>query len=623
MKKLLALALLIVLSCTMFSACGQQQESTDTINNETTQGDEDVSTPKEQSISSIYDYNKDSETDSHKDEWQNSHLELSFRDRVYLDHSSLATNEIWYPRVKQLANGEYILLYMNGVTGNHIYISRSKDLKKWYGTERLFEGSAATSSSPLYASADAIVLQNGDIIAAAGFRGYKTYKTDVTTDGIRIRRSTDNGVTWSEPETVYIGGVWEPSLLQLKSGEIQMFWTNTHIGGSPASMGGRTDDNSTGTAMLRSFDNGYTWTNDITVPYKAQVVAQQFTKTGSDGKYYSGQMPVAWQLNNGDIALALEVRYGKEGESGKTYNLSFAYSPGENSWPVSLGAEEEGPTSLIKNMYLKGAGPYIRQFKSGETVLSYHWGTDWFTLVGNSTATKFNERTQAFGSEVKTSIWGSTEIIGSHTMLGTVPTSITNKDANGKGFNSLYIGKFNLNHTITSKTKDITVDGYLDDWTDVDQAFFVGSETQAQAAIRVCEDADNIYFAAEVLDYYITADDKLSFLVGSNKTSKYLNVAVSAEGKITVNKGGIKIDKSQVEAAVYVNGTIDDNKEKDSGYIIELKLPKSVFSGDDTLIFNPVLYNKDKENESTKPDSIGNLSLTNIDSWLKIKLAAN
>ena len=74
---------------------------------------------------------------------------------------------------------------------------------------------------------------------------------------------------------------------------------------------------------------------------------------------------------------------------------------------------------------------------------------------------------------------------------------------------------------------------------------------------------------------------------------------------------------------MYVNGTIDDNKEKDSGYIIELKLPKSVFSGDDTLIFNPVLYNKDKANESTKPDSIGNLSLTNIDSWLKIKLAGN
>lgn len=577
-------------------------------------------TPKEQTISSIYTYNTDSEIDSHKDEWQNSHIELSYRDRVFLDQSVTTQKEVWYPRIKQTANGEYILLFMNGQTGNHIYISRSKDLKKWYGTQRLFEGSAATSSSPLYASADALVLQNGDILAVAGFRGYKSYKTDSMSNGIRIRRSTDNGVTWTEPEVIYTGGVWEPSLLQLKSGEVQMFWTNTHIGGAPAQIGGRTDDNSTGTAMLRSFDNGVTWNNNIAVPYTAQIVAQQFTTKGSDGNYYSGQMPVAWQLNNGKVALALEVRIGNDKTGNKTYNLSMAYTDGNNPWPFSLGADEQGPTSLIKNMYLKAAGPYIRQFASGESILSYHWGTKWYAMIGNADANKFGERTAAFGSTVDTSIWGSTEIIGTHTLIATVPSKILNKDKKtGKGENGIYLGKFNLNHTIKSKSKDITVDGSLDEWTDVTDAFFVGSDTQAQAAIRVCEDAENIYFAAEVLDYFVTFDDKVAFSVGNVSNGKYLNVAISSEGKVTVNKGGIKVDKSQIEAACYIGGTIGENKDRDSGYIIEIKMPKSLFS-DSTLIFSPGLYNKDTA-ESVNIDYVGGIDISKTANWLKIKLA--
>lgn len=609
MKKALLICLAIMCTVLVCVSCTQNAADTNAGTESETQAVVD-DVPKEFTINSISAYNIESEVDSHKDEWKNSHLEQDYRERFLVDTSLTGTKELWYPRIKQTANGEYILLFMNGQTGNHIYISRSKDLKTWYGTERLFEGSAATSTSPLYASADAIVLQNGDILAAAGFRGYKTYKGDSKTNGIQIRRSTDNGATWSKAETVYTGGVWEPSLLQLKSGEIQLYWTNTHVGGAPAEYGGRTDDNSTGTAMLRSFDNGYTWNNNIEVPYTAQVVAQQYTKTGSDGKYYSGQMPVAWQLNNGTIVLALEVRYGKDGDSTKTYNMSFAYSPGENSWPAALGSQEEGPTTLVKNAIMKAAGPYIRQFKSGETVLSYHWGSDWFTLVGNSTATKFNDRMESFGPDTAMSIWGSTEVIGTHTIIGTAPSSTKT---------AIHIGKFNLNHTIEAVEADVKVDGYLDEWSGADQAFFIGSETQAQTSIRVMQDDENIYFAAEVLDYFITDGDKVLFTVGDHNTGKYLNLAVSAEGKVSVNKGSIKIDASDAEAAVLINGTVGDNKDRDKGYVIELKIPKSIIGDTSTLIFCPALYNKDKASD-TVIDRIGIMEQADTSDWLKIKL---
>ena len=604
MKKIIFVILMLTLCGLLFVGCATKNPSDSTSADSSADSTEnDTNSNIEQSVSSIYNYNISSELDSHKDEWQNSHLELSYRDKILLDQSTTTQTQVWYPRIKQTANGEYILLFMNGSTGNHIYISRSKDLKRWYGTERLFEGSAATSSSPLYASADAIVLENGDILAVAGFRGYKTYKGDSKTNGIRLRRSTDNGVTWSEPETIYTGGVWEPSLLQLKSGEVQLYWTNTHVGGAPAQFGGRTDDNSTGTAMLRSFDNGHTWNNNIAVPYTAQIVAQQFTTKGSDGNYYSGQMPVAWQLNNGKIALALEIRIGKD--NNKTYNMSMAYTDGNNPWPVSLGADEQGPTTLVKNMFLKMAGPYIRQFESGESLLSYHWGSKWYIKVGNAEANSFGDSYTAFGSE-QTSMWGSMELIGSHTIIGTVP-SVVNKDDKGNyiGTNGIYIGKFNLNHTISSTNKDITVDGYLSEWNDVTEAFFVGSESQAQSSVRVSEDAENVYFAAEVLDYYITSEDKIAFLVGDHSTGKYLNVAISPE--------------LQIEAACYIVGTSNNNKDRDTGYIVEIKMPKSLFS-DNTLIFTPALYNKD-QSEDTTIDYVGDISVTNTQNWLKIKLS--
>ena len=613
MKKLTALLMLVLCSLLILASCqtsttvgdttGGTQQDTDTAD---TNGGEQMQTATELNIHKITDFNIESETDSHKDEWESSQLELSMRERYIFDTSVSKTTELWYPRIKKTASDEYILLYMNGDVGHDIYISYSKDLKRWYGTEKLFAYSK--EKQRMYASADAIVLKNGDIIAAAGYRW--DYRGDSLTNGIEIRRSTDNGKTWSEPEIIYTGAVWEPSLLQLESGELQIYWTNTHVQGASVENGGRTDDNSTGTAMLRSFDNGYTWNNDITVPYTAQIVAQQYTKTGTDGNYYNGQMPVATQLNNGDIVLALEVRC-LDSAGKKTYNLSFAYSSGENSWPDALGADEEGPASLIKNMYLKGAGPYIRQFKSGETLLSYHWGIDWFTLIGNSTATQFKDRVEAFGKDADMYIWGSTEITGTHSVICTAPSS--NKQA-------IYIGNFYLNHTIEAEKAQITVDGKSDDWNDVDQAFFVGSESQAQASIRVSQDDDSIYMIAEVLDNFISDKDRVAFAVGNQKTGKYINVSVFADGGIAINKGSLDITKEQIEAAVLVDGTIDDYSDKDNGYVIELKLPKSVFGDTDTLIFDPILYNKDSANGKAESDSIGDISISDTSTWLKIKL---
>lgn len=60
-----------------------------------------------------------------------------------------------------------------------------------------------------------------------------------------MRRSSDNGRTWSTAQIIYQGTTWEPYALQLRSGEIQVYFTDSEP---------LTADS--GTAMLRSMDNG-------------------------------------------------------------------------------------------------------------------------------------------------------------------------------------------------------------------------------------------------------------------------------------------------------------------------------------------------------------------------------
>ena len=605
MKKTIFLLLIIA---SLVSVCACAGAGNTDSGDDTTPSDsfENTITSTELEIHSIEYYNLDSEVDSHDGKTQYSHLEMSYRDKVFLDNSVTTTTQAWYPRIKQTANGEYILLFMNGQTGNDIYISRSKNLKKWYGTEKLFTSSKTPKK--MYASADAIVLANGDIIAAAGLRG--DYTANQYTNGIEIRRSTDNGKTWTEPELVYTGGVWEPSLLQLPSGEVQLYWTNTHVKGAPVDQLGRADDNSTGTAMLRSYDNGKTWNGNPSVLYAAQIVAQQYTFTGTDGKYYSGQMPVATVLNSGKIVLALEVRT-KNSKGEKTYNMSFAYTDASNSWPVSLGLDEEGPVSLKKDVILKAAGPYIRQFKSGETLLSYHWGTSWYSLIGNTSATEFNERLNVFGDE-QVDIWGSTEIIGTHTAIGTVPMN----NAGG-----IFVSKLHLNHSIKAVNAEITIDGNSSDFASAQHAFFVGSDSQAQSSIRVAQDSEYVYFIAEVLDNKLSSKDRVSFCVGNPSTDKYINVSVNPLGEIGIGlKSSISVTKEQLSAAALFDGTVNDFTDKDNGYIVELKVPKSLFGNTSVLTFCPLLNNQDSSDGVICQDAIGNLTTNDRSNWLRIEL---
>ena len=75
--------------------------------------------------------------------------------------------------------------------------------------------------------------------------------------GIRTKKSYDGGLTWTDERLLYEAGskfedgCWEPSQIQLPSGEIQLFFSNEGI---------YPNSNEQNISIFRSMDNGLTWT---------------------------------------------------------------------------------------------------------------------------------------------------------------------------------------------------------------------------------------------------------------------------------------------------------------------------------------------------------------------------
>jgi hypothetical protein len=326
-------------------------------------------------------------------------------------------------------------------------------------------------------------------------------------------------------------------------------------------------------------------------------------------------MPVATQLNvSGNIALALEFRTTPY--SNPIYNLSLSYS--SDNWATPLGQEQTGPADKQVSLYTDLGGPYLRQFPSGETVLTYNKSSVFTFRIGDSAARIFGGTYQPFSLK---GYWGSVEIIAPHTVIGTFPNVATVNDTND---NKIQIGRLYLNHLINAKTLTPIVDGRNTDWKNNTDALFIGSKTQAQVALRVAQDNNNISFLVERLDYKLTSSDTVILYVGYNNNSAHYKIELGLNGitGIYLNSNGTytPLSASSAQSAVTLNGSADNAGDTDEGYIIELSVPRSLIgaAGKDTIQFNAVLYNKDG-GESPVNETFINSALASQSTWIPVK----
>lgn len=560
-------------------------------------------------ISAIGELNSDPAVlDSHAGE-KGAGLELDYRNAVSIRATALGTNTAFYPRLKKLSDGSLILFYNTGQTGPSIMYMKSTDGVEWSKPKFLAESeSLAGGDRTLYATADAVELQNGDLLVAYSYRTEKTYTKDLSKSGIALRISKDKGETWSEPKPIYVGMNWEPHLLQDKNGTV--YCTFTHTAPYVHLYGYNNTIRSSGAAIVRSADNGETWTPEVTgAPYAAQRVMQSYIGMLDGRKIFNDQMPVMLQLNSGKLMIACESR-----QLDNKYYISIGYS--DDGWAKELGLEEVGPEERSTNLF-RGAGPYLSQFPSGETVLSYA-NNSFLVKLGDAEGKSFGKEDKPFASISSTVMWGTLEKDTDHSVYGAFEDKRT---VNNNSLTFITYGKMYLNHRINAKSMKVPLTADPEDWKDNTDALFIGSVSQAQSAYRFACDGDKVTVLVERLDRKLCEDDKDILFLGAEGATEFLKITVNSEGvdRVQLYNGKAYENVADEKVAFAVNVVSEGNKDG-RGYVVEFTLDKSLIPGlADTLKVNAQLTNVD-DGEKFENDTFAHTSMTDVSTWQTVVL---
>ena len=560
----------------------------------------------------------------HADDWDQSRLEPNFRQYTEVTEAKLRVRQAHYPRIKKISDDRYILFYQDRQHGWDIYYSVSSDLKDWGLGLPLFTSHSITvngeSDTLCYSTCDATVLQNGDIMAVASFRSSRNFRRTNEYNGLAMRISSDGGKTWGEEQVIYKGSNWEPQILQLPTGEIQVYFTHGGPKIQPQMEAGIPTSEmvpSSGTAIIRSYNNGKTWDPYVMEPpYAAHRVSQQYTHTDKGIQVFTDQMPCAILLNNTKtIALALESKFVRNGKD--VLYITMAYN--DDNWAVGLGLDEEGPADKQENMW-SGAAPYLRQFPSGETILSYNQKRFQIRL-GDSLARQFGDPLFPLRG---TGRWGSLELIQSHIVVGTM-AYVPEEDGEQ---NRIMISQNVLNHRIDVPTAQIQADGDNADWADYTDALFVGSDSQAQTAVRPAKDDNHLYFLVETLDNRLSEGDEVDLYLGDSDAD-WLNTNCL---RLTVGPNGLmsaarfdgndftELDASGIQAAATLQGTVGNDGDEDTGYLVELSVPRSLLQiSDQQLRWNIVLRDQETDGRVIE-DIIGTIRWNVPGDWMPLTL---
>lgn len=280
-----------------------------------------------------------------------------------------------YGRIHRVKGDTLLLTYHFGPQGeewDNIAIKRSIDGgQTWSSAETLM-----ADNNPAYygfSNPELLVMQNGEVLLAYTGRGNPD---DNAHANIQIRKSTDRGWTFGAPKIIATGRSWEPAMVQLPDGEIEVFYSSEAKWWSgPGATAAQQE-----ILMVRSRDNGLSWTGPKQVAYTSGM---------RDGM----PVPVVLKDNKG-IVFPIESVNNSKSPWMVWSSLSARWNYG------SVAAPSNGRRWLGTAENIWGGAPYLIQLPTGETLLSCQdrggrsIGSDWkkntmLVLVGNSVAKQF------------------------------------------------------------------------------------------------------------------------------------------------------------------------------------------------------------------------------------------
>ena len=517
------------------------------------------------------------QVNSHASLIGSSHLTPVAGTYVRLDNSMVVEEKPIYPRFTRTAAGDYLMFYHGGNAstwaGNECSYARSADLVDWTFEKKFMAATAMTdctgaSNKRGYAGPHPLLLPNGDILVVAATRAISNFRARVPDNGLAIRISSDNGHSWTSDNIVFVGSNWEPMPVLLHDGRIQIYYTDSQKLNSDAFGAGK-EVISTGSSYIESSDNGRTWTYGGTAFSDHKRGFAQVRYTYGVQKILTDQMPAVIALNGTNkLAAAAESFIG--GADYTTY-ISLAWSDDNGSWGTP-DADGRLPEERIDKFTL-GAAPYLVQFPSGETLLSYNRSSVYYMRMGDATAHNFGPEIKVFAKDASTGkgFWGSMYCVNPHLMVAGV----------GGNGGVMQVGQFYLNHAISAASHPVTVDGNNDDWKKADEALWICSLGDTKATVRCAQDAQNLYFLFEVSDTDISNSDYVQLFFadpeGSEIRSSSVRVKASMYGLKNQGNyaGGWKESDLGAKVSASYDGSVSYNADTDNGYVVEISIPRA------------------------------------------------
>jgi hypothetical protein len=311
-----------------------------------------------------------------------------------------------YGRMIQLTDKSLICVYES--SGSTVTVSSNDLGNNWSAPKTI----APRNNGINMAVPDLIQLRNGSLIVFYNPRPIQ--QSPEKKFGISCKTSDDNGKSWSAEKVLYKAdwqfenGCWEPSAVQMPNGEIQLFFANESD---------YRKTNEQNISMLRSLDNGDNWT-------KEREIAS-FSKGSRDG------MPVPILLND-----QKEVVFAIEDNGDGNFKPAIIRNSLRTNWSevVNQGSQNRS-LALVEKLEKKiyAGAPYLRQLKSGATILSYQ-GTEgrindmkhaeMKVVIGDFNARNFSAKSVPFAIPAdKSCLWNSLAVLDDDTIVAVTSTN--------------------------------------------------------------------------------------------------------------------------------------------------------------------------------------------------------
>lgn len=481
------------------------------------------------------------------------------------DKNSSAYNG--YARLVQLNDNKLICTYESG---GAILLKTSTDFgSTWSEPIKVISGNASVNMT----TPDILQLKDNSILICYNPRpiaGNGNAKFSINTI-----KSYDGGLTWKENQIVYEAssefenGCWEPSALQIPSGEIQLFFSNENVYRS---------SNEQNISLIRSTNNGLTWS--------ATPEIVSFRAGKRDG------MPSPILLKNQtEIVFSIEDN-GIENQF-KPYIIRNSIA---ENWKQTVDASSNNRSyaleEVLSNPTYAGA-PYLSQISTGEVLMSYQ-GTenratndinnaDMKVVIGTNDAKNFNRKSTPFLlSSGKSALWNSIKVLDDDTVIA---LTTTNQFSNSS---QIWMIKGRVVPDINASKETAVIDGQSNEtvWKK-ESPVFIGQKSTTQLEANFTYDTEFLYAFAQVKDSQIVSTEALT---GSDGLHLYLdpkNKSLIAPGnsiyKLELGQSNLfsiyEGENSKWKKLESPKGIITTTVKTSNGYRIEVKIPWTVLGG--------------------------------------------